>query len=692
MLRALLLVLLIPGVVWLSPRQAHAQVGIGSGRERDVLRLLQPYRDEGPVGAATLVGIAIERDRIVLHLQDPAKQGADLVLRPLPSPGAHAFAIEQPPAPTPDLTRAQDLLREAVTAHDDGSFFATVPAIAGEVPPSPLRLLLLRLGCGALWLLVGLAVFVQLARRPRWRWLVLLLTWVLAMQARDSVPFWLLHANQHAFEDAAVALDVPEAQLSTSRALDEYGAGWLVLQRAVVPVFGATWHGLARSSAAIGGLAVALTLEAALVAGASLPWALLGTLVFALAPIAVRVGHSESVLVLAQLLMAVVALLAAGGQRLDRLGLQAAVLLLALGHPLGPAYAVGAALLAWALLPPVPPPPAGPERFLLLPDGTLAGQLGSKLTRKMQALHLLPALGLLATLVVGVGIQLAGNAALLKNRTAAVDQALPWPTNPWQFLLWLDPAWAPIAFLVVAVLGTWGWLRFRRDVVRAETWRALALPLGALAICAVGLVVVASVSDGLRYQAPLAPALVLLAAFAGHVAAGPGRLVAWLAAATTLVELARPMPGRTALDGQGQAWLALQAELATRQGDVWLLEPDREPGKRAVVVEVPLGRLDRGGPTLRALRTGSLAQACRDGLVVPRPVLAWLPPDCDVAELPGVTPSCRVLADLGGPPIATGEVTYLVPRHPHGLPGEFHRHPRRRGEWRLLEARCPQAK
>jgi hypothetical protein len=266
---------------------------------------------------------------------------------------------------------------------------------------------------------------------------------------------------------------------------------------------------------------------------------------------------------------------------------------------------------------------------------------------------------------------------------------LPWPTNPGQFLLWIDPAWAPLAFAVLVVLGTWGWLRFRRDSTRVSMVRALALPLGAVAVCAVGLVVVASVSDGLRYQAPLAPALVLLTGFAGHVAGMPARIVTWLAALMTMVELARPMPGRTALDGQGQAWQALRAVLERYHGDVWLLQPDREPGRRRVVIEAPLGTLDRGGPTLRALRTGSLRAACRDGLVTPRPLLVWLPPDCDVEELPGVTPSCRALADLGGTVLATGQVPYLGPRYRHGLPGEFHRHAGAHGVWRLLEARCP---
>ena len=300
---------------------------------------------------------------------------------------------------------------------------------------------------------------------------------------------------------------------------------------------------------------------------------------------------------------------------------------------------------------------------------------------------------LLLALVAGVAIQLAGNAALLRKRTAAVDQALPWPTNPAEFLLWLDPAWAPLAFVVLVLVGTAGWLRWRHSLHKAELSRATALPLAALIVSGAGLLVVASISDGLRYQAPLAPLLVLLAAFAGQALPDgtwrwPVRILSMIAALATVVALAQPMPGRTALDGQGQAWQALHRELAPLRGDVWLLQPDREPGAPRVVVEAPIGRLDRAGPNLHALRTGSLTAACRDQLPQPSPLLAWLPPDCDVAERTGVASPCAVLQRFTGAVRARGDVVWLQGRYAAGLPGEFHGQRSARGKWQLLEAGC----
>jgi len=201
-------------ILCLIPALAQAQIGIGSGRERDVLRLIEPYRDEGPVGAAKLTGIVIQRNRIVLQVRDLAGQAADLVLLPVANSGPDAFTFEPGPAPTPALRQAQQLLQAAIAGHDDGTFFRDSPFVSdvklgapkshSPDAPSPLKLASLQVLVGLLWLVLIVALAATLLKRPsRWRRLLLLFaTWAIALHARESVPFWALHANPESLHKA----------------------------------------------------------------------------------------------------------------------------------------------------------------------------------------------------------------------------------------------------------------------------------------------------------------------------------------------------------------------------------------------------------------------------------------------------------------------------------------------------------
>jgi hypothetical protein len=205
----------------------------------------------------------------------------------------------------------------------------------------------------------------------------------------------------------------------------------------------------------------------------------------------------------------------------------------------------------------------------------------------------------------------------------------------------------------------------------------------------------------------LAPVLLVLASHASRALPAPPwrlpvRLMGIIAGLLTLLELSRPMPGRTALDGQGQAWQGFLGAMAGARGDVWLVQSDRSaitaqtgqeaPPSRRVVVEVPLGRLHRDGPNVRAIASSGVRAACSEGHRLPSPLLVWLPPDCEVEELPGAPSACRDLTELAASrgDRAGGDVTWLQARYLHGIPGEFHPHRDRIGHWRLLDAACRQ--
>ncbi len=677
---------------------AKTPPGIGPGREAEALQLLRPYADQGEVvPGVVLAGVQIQPDRLVLKLHDAAGPDATLTLWTVPSapnrPPPKSFRPEPSVATTPALQQAQTNLLAAVARNDTGSFAVGAPvttpnpAMAQENvwadPGMALRLAL----AVALWLLLGVAVVRQLRQRVGdascggriGRWIAGLIVVSVAFGARSEAPFTPLHANDHAYEDIAVALGTPESGPATVRAVVEYGPSWVVAQRATVPLFGRTHDGLARWSAAVGALAALFAFLAATQACGTGSAGLLAGLVVALAPVAVRVGHSESVLVVAQLLVAVGLWLAVTAPNLaNRLGLLAVVGLLATGHPLGPAYAAGVAALAWAVERGVDPSGrVAPD--VLLPWRSRLGW----------------AAALAGVVAAGLALGWLGDAGLLARRVAVTSQEVPISTGFWRVWLWLDPAWSSVAAVVLATLG---WMAL--PVHFATPWqdrtlRTLAFGLGLGAVALPGLVVTASVTDALRYQAPFAGALAVAIGFAPALVQDPlarGRwprvVVVLLVALAVLVELGRDLPGETHLDVQAQAYQGLRRAVGKQPGEVWLLQVERD-GAAQVVVEAPVGRLAADGPTLRVLSVRQAEAAGKAGRTLPRPLYVFLDPGCEARVLQGSAGPCAALERWAqGLPVARG--TAKVARASNGvLPDEFHAYRTATPGWSLFAVTAP---
>ncbi|MSP92773.1 MAG: hypothetical protein EXR79_13370, partial [Myxococcales bacterium] len=718
---------------------AQGQVGIARGREAAVLALIRPYVDEGPVGRAVLAGVAIQPDGIVFRLADGHGAGAELVLRPAPPDRDRrrptSFLVEKPAQASADLTAARELLLAAVAANDDGTFFVPRPTAGASVLPgtataseggAPAAALATR-GLGAwpararaaltalAWVLLVLALVRRALRRAESvavptgrlsRWVLVPFVAIVAWQARAEAPFTPLHANDHAYEDLGVALDLPESQADAARAAIEYGAAWTAIQQATAPWFGGHHDGVGRWATLVGTLACVLAfLAAARVVG---PWpALTGTLVMAWAPIAVRVGQSESPLVVAQFVVAAVLWLCTGTARADRLGVGVGVFLLATGHPLGPVFATGAALCAWAVGPRrvrVPraaqsTPAAGSEVLVAVRRDDGSGVLEAEPAPAPISAVLVDPNGLRADLVwlavlaavtgAGISVTALGAGGVLAERVSRLG-ALPIPSSPLQFWLWNDSAWAPGAALVLAELGVVGlWLRTRTLLGTATAWlRAAGLALGLALLAVAGLLVVACTTDAVRYQAPFAPALVVAATLSfaatrgphwrGSLLRWPVRIVQFVALVATLVQVVGDASGTRATDAQGEAYRALRGALGHLEGDVWIAVPDRDaappPGGVQVTLEAPVGLWSPGGPRVRALRAGDVHTACQTGYPLPKPAYVWLPPACSALEAGGRPRACGqldALIDRKAPLAAAGTVAVAPTRGVEGLPGEF---------------------
>ena len=356
------------------PTTAQAQQYIGPGREAEVLALLAPHRDGAEVvPGVVLQQVRIEAQRVVLEVGDARGGRAQLEL--VAQAGPTAFALQRADVAAGPLKDAIDKLAAAVTRSDDGRFFAAAdsadqrprgPAAAARPNPggtpiergaAPVELAGPQAVASALaWLVLVLAMLAKAWRPPR-TWITFVVgALVLAAAAalRRSMPLTPLHADDHAFRELGVALALPELDGRAAALLADYGPAWWQLQRWTVPLFGDHHDAVGRWAAAVGALAVALAaVTARRVSGRWLA-GLVGALVMAAAPAAARVAHSESTLVVAQLLVAAALWLASPPSppragRWDLVGVVAALLLLAWGHPLGPMLAVGAGLCAWAL-------------------------------------------------------------------------------------------------------------------------------------------------------------------------------------------------------------------------------------------------------------------------------------------------------------------------------------------------------
>ncbi len=714
----LALVLFAAGALWPLLAAAAPPV-LEPGRERDVLALLAPFEDEGQVvDDVVLAGVRIRSDRVDLLIRRSAAGGSHalVTLRPLdPSAGravGSSFRIVLPMDADAVLRQAAEALAKAVQTNDDGRFFPvpeTVPEGAVEVASEPPRdpsarhprvpkaeiepdydlwqqprtrlamvawFLLLAALASTIWRALQRAPLGRRRVVATVRILLLALTLLIALAARRSAPWTPLHANHHAFDDLAVVLDLPDSGPSTQRTVSAYGPSWLIAQRAATVVFGRHHDGVGDAACWWGALAVVLALAAAWGAG-GVGWAAaLAAMAMALAPVAMRVGHSESSLVVAQWLVAATLLLATRRGRMAAVGVLAGLLLLATGHVVGPALSGGTALLAWAL--PRIPRTVDSQR-----------RVGHRIAWLV---------AVISVPIAGAALNLLTSSGEVADRVAATGSWMPIPGNATTFSLWFDPQQAPLALLGLAALGLMG-LALRDNARRAWQGRLRlgALIFGTLSLGAGGLLVCASVSDGLRYQSTLAPALVVLAAAAPlcsrHARGLPrflGTVAALLAGVLTMAPLLSPMAGATTLDAQGQWYHQVRRSLHGQRGDVHLLIAERG-GPRGAVFQAPQGRLSASGPTAHEVRLNSLRYECEAGLKPRQPLYVLLPPACASGPDDSAALACSELenyiSEEGS--VQTGFATPLAAMTDEGIPGEFLLYRRPYAPWRIAFGRCP---
>ncbi len=735
-----------------------AAPAIPPGREADILALFAPLQDEGPVGEdVTLSGVRVGGHAIVVTLRHVSGATTQVTLTPVDDAVAlgRAFHVRAASTDHTALQAAQKAVMAAVKSNDKGVFFRAGGAVrvvgtAGradfELWASPEAWL-----SAALWLLL-LVVLVHpvlgLARRavlgPR---RVQALGWLggglslllVAVAVRRHLPFTPLHANDHAWEDLAVVLGLPEATLSIARHAETYGTGWLVARRALNAVFGAHIAGVGAAATWWGGGAVLLSALAARAAGGTGLAVAVATLAAVWAPAGARVAHSESGLVVAQWLLAAGLWSATRPGRVGVVGAAAACALLALGHAVGPAFAAGLAAMAFAVRPaqrPRPPRAAAATDEPQAPGAAPSVARARLRTAAAEARHraaqqtedrLLPAARpgapfpwrLAAGLIVAVGaataLRLLHAGAHVGGRLARIEQTIPIPNQPLKFSVWASPAYAPTALWALAALGVCAslWARWR-----GERWRGLVLEaplaLGATVVFVAGLLVCASITDGLRYQATLLAPSVVLAARAGlgwrH---GPARwrwalgVLQGVATVGVLVALLQGFPGSAHLDGQAQAWQALQANLGPQRGTLTLIRPGRHPASPAVP-DVPQGPWSATGPTTVAMDAAAALVACKSGAGLPEATYVVESPACHAraaegAAAGGVDASGAARAAAGrpcgealalrakGPALAARQIELARPLTALGLPGEFLRFPHGQVPWRLYRAACPGA-
>ena len=662
----------------LLPTLAHAQA-IDRGREADVLRLLLPYVDDGPVGdGVKLARIAIRADAIELEVANPQGQTATLKLTPRPvgdaRPGSKSFAMDTPLPPTKPLLDAQLALYNAVKQNDDGTFFAHASALPSKPHASapaqdPLVAQVLG-GVGALlWLLLVALLLSHLVwRRQPFKWLFWLAFALFAAWVRRKVPFAPLHANGHGLEDILIAIDAPDSQAATARYVAQYGPTWLMPLQWLTRLFGQAHDQLAVVASALGGLAAAFGTAAAWRMSRQWLWTALAGALLVFVPVATRVGHSESTFVVAQLLVAI-GLWAATHPRLPwqphersylpvNLPLLLVLGLLVLGHPIG----IGLGLGLWCV------------------TAALASEhLGFKPPFQVLALVLLLAF---------VGLQLQMNRDSVAARmTYGAAFHLPVPSLPHHYWLWLQAGYAPRLALVAGMAGLWS---MARDATGQKHWIRFAFAtLGTLLVVASGLMVTACISDALRYQAPFAPLLAVLIARAGPgLSPTPGGrtlgIALWLGIALGFGGLdvgKRP-------DAQAQSYLDLRESLREQKGDVWLLAPERT-GHERVVVELPAGLLAKGGANVRLLPLDDAKTACQKGLPLPPHAFVWLDHACSALVPEAAQPPCEMLQPFIGETVQEFRVTPLPRLSQDGMAGEFDNYPSLGVDVRLAKAKCP---
>ncbi len=449
----------------------------------------------------------------------------------------------------------------------------------------------------------------------------------LALAARATVPFWPLHSNDHAFDDIALALQVPAQNGVARDLLRQYGAAWTALQVAGTHLTGRTHDGLAALSVLFGALALLTTVIAVqrAVGARSSVW--LAGIFGALAPVGVRVAHSESPFVVAQLLVAIALLLAVSQpSRWSNLGLGCVVLLLATGHAIGAGYAVGVALIAWSLYAP-----------------------------SWQT-----ALVLAGAATVGAAIDLNQNQDLLLIRSGN-GLAILGPIGA--RTLWRDAAWVPTTWPLLAGVGCAVWVR---SLSRPRWPAGIAATLGILALGFTGILPICCASDALRYQAPWMPVVVLALGWSGGavdlVPVRQQRAARFAVAALWMVlafQARQVVVGLRALDAQGQTYAALRQALGNRTSVVTWLVPEFSGSQRAYLA-APSGRWSTGGPDVQAMPVDVAQFHCQRYGHLPAPAVLVLEPSCFIgASGPRPCESLRAYADHL---VVKGRVTPLPQR------------------------------
>lgn len=676
---------------------------IGRGREAEVAALLAPLRDGAEVTSGVwLTGIQIGHDRWTVTLAtSPTVTAASaqtrLLFQPLGRQSADAqqhvlgqtasFSVVASAATGPLLVGQNQVLR-AVQANDRGGFFARgdkeaaveAPALAAWVPPI----------VAALWLVVGLGLlWLALQHYKRWgAWLLAAGLLMAAARTRQSVPWTPLHADDHAWLEAAIGLNNPDVVGAGQRLFAGYGPSWGLLQQWTAPLLGADLEALGRWSTILGSLAAVLAGLAAARLTGSVWSGLLPGLAVAWLPVAVRVGRSESTLVVAQVLVAAGLILGQGRTAMEQVATAAILLLLATGHPLGPVFAGGLLLAIWALRQSRSPEHlgAGPSVQVVypaLPSPNAAKPSGISWLYRVDWVSLVP-FGV--AVVAGTGWLYAQQTALLGQRLTATDQILPLPGAPWQFWLWLDAGWGSWALVALAALGAASWPGQPR-------WRRASLLMALVVTATGGLLVIACLTDAARYQAPLAPLLAVCMAtlWVRRPLEQPRPFWVNLGALVVVWQLLGTPAGLQQMDAQAQSWQHLRRELAQTTGQLQFLIPERTGQHRGhVVLDAPRGLLWAGGPQATVRQVPDFLQDCRDGIQQP-PAWLYLSAACAVQPAPGQQRVCQELESLMDhtQPVRSALIRPLPPLLPEGLRGEFHTFMADSVDFRLARARCP---
>ena len=694
---------------------------IATGSEADILALVAPFRDEGEVQpGVTLASIRIDAQQIVMTLRGPA-ESADLILRPRTqrAPGSPAFDLTLSPAADAVLLAAQMSLRDAIVANDHGAFRfldsielndAQDARSGVEAGPAMevLRLVERVAAAFAWWFVIISAVLWAIRsarRRGRGGWREAL-AWAavfgLAFWARARLGFDPLHANDHAWEDAAVALGVSGESGSEQRLNVIYGPAFRLAQQKLVVLFGAHLDALATVGALLGAAAtVLLGLAARAVAGPVV--AALAVLAMALSPLAVRVAASESDVVFGQFALAWVLAIAARPRGVPTGPVAAAgVVLLALGHVVGPGWAAGAAGLAVAL-----------RHASRRSPGLALGAAAADLAPQPFERHLLvgprswddatrEALGL--TLWLGVAAAVLGSIRLLDAMPMLAAREAPdgvsISANP-SMLLLLDADYASPVWFVLALVAMGGDLGMRlrpgRGLADGATALAgtVALWLGIAALAVSSLMIIACVSDGLRYQSVFLVAVLVLAARGAAVLRWlvrlPGRWTQAVLLALCLVaavEAVRPRAGMYFQDAQIAAWRALRAVDSLPEETITLITPHQSHRGEAAP-DAPRGLWSANGPRSRVLWADVVKSQCSSGTPLPPHSFLYRPPSC--ASIGADVAPCAALdaLDAGGPSVAAGVVTIAQQWDRERPSGEFLVYETGSVPWSLRRAQCP---